>query len=271
MAEGIYYRIELVLVDNAYTKSAEYYDLIYLSRAKEMYESSFSQFLEFAKTFSGLDLTSYVDFGCGTGTHMLIGVDKGFEILGVDISSHQLKVAKNKFLGNPKVSFLQADLAKLPIPQKQFSAGVSFFGSASYLLEDKHFVDFLNSAYEYILPGGILFFEVWNITAIRSDSKHFLEVENEKYRLLRYHTTQLDYENSIIGFDMKHIIFENDQVIDEFIERHRLRGFSVTELKHLIGHTKWELVKIYSQNNDYELVDPDPEFLRFQVLLKRSN
>ncbi|PJZ65921.1 hypothetical protein CH371_10335 [Leptospira wolffii] len=54
------------------------------------------------------------DLGCGPGGLIPYLLTKSKEVLGIDSSEEMLKEARNSFLNNPQVSFLEADLDALP-------------------------------------------------------------------------------------------------------------------------------------------------------------
>ena len=58
-----------------------------------------------------------LDVGCGTGYHLRRYRDRGFDISGVDGSADMLTQAR---LANPGIEFKQADVDKLPYPDRSF-------------------------------------------------------------------------------------------------------------------------------------------------------
>lgn len=66
-----------------------------------------------------------IDFGCGTGRHLLHCLDRNVrEIVGTDISDAMLFEARRK-IKDPRVSFVQAGLDRLPIVDEQFDVGIA--------------------------------------------------------------------------------------------------------------------------------------------------
>lgn len=101
-----------------------------------------------------LNLTpgAYVlDVGCGTGIYTQELLSKGARVVGVDISPEMLAIAEYKtHLHEDRVSFLEADAAKLPFPDNHFDVVISitameFFQQPRECLQDM---------YRVLRPGG---------------------------------------------------------------------------------------------------------------------
>jgi malonyl-CoA O-methyltransferase len=66
-----------------------------------------------------------VDFGCGTGRHILHCLDRNArEIVGIDISDAMLSEARRK-IKDPRVLFVQSPLDKLPLAEVLFDVGIA--------------------------------------------------------------------------------------------------------------------------------------------------
>jgi ubiquinone/menaquinone biosynthesis C-methylase UbiE len=63
-----------------------------------------------------------LDVGCGTGAHMAAFAEAGWDAVGVDVSSDQLRLARDRGL-----EVLQADARSLPFEDRSFDAAVSIF------------------------------------------------------------------------------------------------------------------------------------------------
>jgi len=62
---------------------------------------------------------SLLDVGCGTGHFSFWFHDLGFKVVGMDISTEMLKVARSK-IKNEKIRFIQAGACHLPFPDNSF-------------------------------------------------------------------------------------------------------------------------------------------------------
>jgi ubiquinone/menaquinone biosynthesis C-methylase UbiE len=65
-----------------------------------------------------------LDIGCGTGTPTTATLAELFLVTGVDISTHQIELARQKV---PHATFLQADIAHLDLTPASFDAVIAFY------------------------------------------------------------------------------------------------------------------------------------------------
>jgi SAM-dependent methyltransferase len=90
---------------------------------------------------------SCLDIGCGGG-HFLAGpLELGWEMVGVDLSADQLRIAHGRY---PQVEFTQADATQLPFPDRSFDAAFSTFTHTDF--DDFHGA--LQEALRVLRPGG---------------------------------------------------------------------------------------------------------------------
>jgi len=98
---------------------------------------------------ANLPTGNVLDIGCGTGLYLEYRQPKGY--VGVDISSGMIAQAQRKF---PNATFIQSDMAALPLPDASFDAVVSLFGSFSYCLAPHRCVEEINRV---LRPSGVAF------------------------------------------------------------------------------------------------------------------
>ena len=63
-----------------------------------------------------------LDVGCGTGAHTAAFAERGWKVVGIDISADQLRMARER-----GVEVLQADAAALPFEDASFDAAISMW------------------------------------------------------------------------------------------------------------------------------------------------
>jgi len=96
---------------------------------------------------ANLPTENVLDLGCGTGLYLEYHQPKSY--IGVDISSGMIRQARQKF---PLATFIQSDMAALPLPNASFDAVVSLFGSFSYCLSPHRCVEEINRV---LRPSGV--------------------------------------------------------------------------------------------------------------------
>jgi SAM-dependent methyltransferase len=93
---------------------------------------------------------SVLDIGCGAGIPTTAILAEHFTVTGVDISTHQIELARQKV---PQATFLQADIAHLDLVPASFDAVVAFY-SLICLPRAELFPLFQRIA-SWLKPGGL--------------------------------------------------------------------------------------------------------------------
>ena len=75
-----------------YDKFAKYYDLMY---SQYEYEKECDYLEEIFNNYATIP-KSILDIGCGTGTHALHLAARRYNVVGIDLSEVQIKIAKEK-------------------------------------------------------------------------------------------------------------------------------------------------------------------------------
>lgn len=100
-----------------------------------------------------------LDLSCGTGRHVVPLSRDGYEVVGLDVSSSLLRIAKNR-LGS--IQLVRADMRHLPFKPEAFTASVSMDTSLGYLPTPQDDVQSLKGLRETLLQEGLLIVDVFN-------------------------------------------------------------------------------------------------------------
>jgi SAM-dependent methyltransferase len=195
-----------------------------------------------------------LDLACGIGRHSVILAEKGFKVVGIDISPEYIELAKKlaeKKKVHDKCRFIVGDIRYLKDSIEEsakFDAVISMFTSIGYY-DRKTDESILRQAKEVTVSGGILVIEVVNKEQIsRFVRKTWHEIPGE---LLHLEAPSYNPKNSRlfsewrvfkpIGDDLKYLgRIEFDNLI-----------YSHDELKTLIEQCGWKYKDSYG---DMELV-----------------
>lgn len=177
-----------------------------------------------------------LDLACGFGRHSLLFAERGFSVVGVDITKDYIldaiKSAKEKSLNN--VEFIHADIRELTF-ENSFDVVLNLAdGAIGYLENDEE---------------NLKIFDVVSRT-LKSGGKHFIDVCNSEYAELHFPAKYWDSgENalSISEFDWnpttKRMLFSSyDIPYGKILEK-----FDITNGDNIRLYSKIELESIYNQ------------------------
>lgn len=166
-----------------------------------------------------------LDLGCGYGWHCLYAVQHGASsVLGVDLSSRMLKVAKQKH-ADKRITYQCAAMEDLCLDQEAFDIVISSL--AFHYVED--YEGLINNIGRWLKPGGYLVFSVEHPTFTAYGSQDWIYDENgtilhfpvDNYyyegkreaiflgeRTIKYHRTLTTYLDTLLthGFALRRIV-----------------------------------------------------------------
>jgi ubiquinone/menaquinone biosynthesis C-methylase UbiE len=90
-----------------------------------------------------------LDLGCGDGTKTSRLAER-FEVVGVDVSPQQLRLAR---AAAPEVTFVEADFPELDFPADTFDAVTAFY-SIMHVPRDRH-LELFGRVLGWLKPGGL--------------------------------------------------------------------------------------------------------------------
>ena len=199
-----------------YTRSAPFYDLIYgplvdYSREGDLLEEIFSR-------YAGRPVRRVLDLGCGTGNHSLVLAERGYDVLGVDLSPAFIKMAREKArTSDPAPQFAVGDMRDLG-KLGRFDALICMFGAFDHLPRAEVGA-VLHGFRERLEPAGILAFEWWNESGARDGHQDWLEREGEGLHLIRMGEARVDEATHDLIITFKHLMLRGDRVEETFTEQ----------------------------------------------------
>ena len=106
-----------------------------------------------------------LDVGCGTGNALLSMAERGYDVVGVDVSPGMLAIARDK-LGDG-VELVSADMRSLP-ELGRFDLVWSVADAVNYLHSDDELVAAFAGFRRNLAPGGVIVFDVDTLRTFRA-------------------------------------------------------------------------------------------------------
>ena len=239
---------------NNFRNYAKFYDLFY----KKKNYSKESMYIE---SFFKINNPKILDFGMGTGRHLIYFLKKQYSIDGVELSDDMINIAKNnfkKFLKNKKIFFNQ-NLLKFR-SKKKYDVIYSVFHVVNYLNDFKSLKSFFKSAHLNMSNTGILIFDTWNYNYVKSYSlKNSLKkISLDGYKIERLGKIKVKKKKNInINIEYEFKVKKKNKVFS-FAEKHDLAIFSKKNIMQasknrfqLINNSVWFKKKTYPNKKDF--------------------
>ncbi len=229
---------DLLYKDKDYTQEADYIDQLIRKNRPE------------AKTI--------LDLGCGTGRHAIQLANKGYNVLGVDISNEMLEVARQSIpddMAQDKITFDLGDIRNYNT-DKKFDVCVSLFHVMSYQTHNEDLISAFNTAAKHLNRDGIFIFDCWFGPAVLTDRpcvrvKRLSDGKTEVVRIAE--PVMHPNEN---GVDVNYSIFIRDkvsQVTNTISETHKMRYLFKPEIIQFLKETEMTLLDSFEFFTNKEL------------------
>ena len=213
---------------------AELYDLFY---AEKDYDAE-CDFVEQVLTVYGAQPgKSIIDIACGTGGHALRLAGRGYEVVGRDRSDAMVAIGRSKAEELGLTVDLQGSTPMQSLDLGcRFDHAICLFSSFSYLLSNEDVAGTIAAVARHLVPSGLFVFDFRNyLTAVTGfEPKRRLQVERNGARVTRLSETKLYPLVNQMHTRYTWSTAGPDGSTTELVETHKLRYFSMEELRYLL-------------------------------------
>lgn len=144
-----------------YNQESEHYDA-FNEKNSEPINQTIEKLLKKYKVKSVLDLT------CGTGSQVFYLAKHGYEVVGADINSKMLTIAKKKTKKEKlDIPFLKGDMRSIQLGQ--FDAVITIFNAIGHLTK-ADFEKAIKNVHRNLKKGGIYIFDIFNLSYFMKDN-----------------------------------------------------------------------------------------------------
>ncbi|MBE5872229.1 MAG: class I SAM-dependent methyltransferase [Lachnospiraceae bacterium] len=234
-----------------------------------------------------------LDLGCGTGKLTRMLADKGYSMIGVDLSDEMLQIAREAEMEKAAacglentILYLQQDMRRLEL-FGTVGAVVSVCDSINYLLEEKDLTETFLQVNNYLYPGGIFIFDFNTVHKYRDvlgdrviaenrpqcsfiwENFYFPDKEINQYELTIFVKAEEETFDAGTGDETEYDEdFEEDLQQDLFIrmkETHYQRGYTLEQIKDCLEQAGMILLEAFDADTNGEVI---PETERILVVAK---
>ena len=215
---------------------ARYYDLLY--RDKD-YRGE-TEFIDQLIHIHAPRTRRVLELGCGTGIHATLLAEKGYDVVGLDLSEDMLAVAAQRVALMPqaiaeRVHFIRGDVRDFHV-EGPFDTALALFHVLSYQLTNNDLRAVFANIKAHLAPDGVFIFDCWYGPAVLSDRpavrvKHFADAATNVTRIatptLHPNLNQVDVHYQLFVRDTR------SETVEELTELHQVRYLFRPELELL--------------------------------------
>jgi len=217
------------------------------------------EFIKNAMKTKGLLL----DLCSGTGRHSILLSKKGWNIIGLDMSTNLLKIAKKKMAEkNIHLPLVRGEMRHLPFQFETFTAVINMFTSFGYLSSKKEDIKALKEVARILCQNSFFLIDIANREHLVKVFKKKDWAEFPHFYLLEERT--LDMKGSKLY--SKWIILDKDSGKTRMFH-HNLRLYSFERLQRMLKKAGLEIHKIYG---NYEGQEFCQDSSRLIILTRKS-
>lgn len=192
-----------------------------------------------------------LDLACGTGSLSVLLAQRGYQVIGADLSQDMLTVAYDKAMelpDNPPY-FICQPMQKLRLPQP-VELVVCCLDSINYLTKPADCQETFHRVHRCLTPGGIFVFDINSEEKLRGlDGQVFLDENDDVYCVWR---TEFSQEERLCYYGMD-IFTHHGTNWERSFEEHREYAYSVDQLTDFLREAGFVNIRAYA---DRQLMPP---------------
>lgn len=182
-----------------------------------------------------------VDLGCGTGTLTELMYNKGYDMIGVDISESMLNIAMNKKeKSDDEILYLLQDMRELEL-YSTVGTVYSVCDSLNYILEEEELLQVFSLVNNYLFPGGIFVFDFnteYKYREVIGDTTIAENREDCSFIWENYY----DPESGLNEYDLTVFVQTDGDCFRRFSEVHYQRGYTPDQISALLKQAGMQIL-----------------------------
>ena len=183
-----------------------------------------------------------LDLGCGTGTLTELLYQKGYDMIGVDLSQEMLNIAlEKKEKSGSEILYLCQDMRELDL-FSTVGTVISVCDSVNYLLENDEVEETFGLVNNYLYPGGIFLFDFNTVYKYEQVIGDTTIAENRDDCIFIWENYYHE-EDRVNEYDLTIFVKEKkEELFRRFTETHFQRGYTLEEMKGFVERAGMEFV-----------------------------
>ncbi len=208
--------------------------------------AAWADYLERQFARNRLPIHTVLDLACGTGSLTLELAERGYEMIGVDLSEEMLAQAAEKcrnVKGEPPI-FLHQSMDRLDL-YGTIDACVCCLDSVNYVTRPKRLARAFQRVHTFLMPGGLFLFDVNTPDKLQGlDGQVFLDESEDAYCVWR---AEYSARRRICSYGMDIFTREEDGRWSRWEELHEEYAYEPAELEALLRQAGFREIKQYGE------------------------
>jgi len=203
------------------------------------------------------------ELACGTGSITKLLSEKGYDMIGIDLSEEMLGVAREKC--NENVLLLNQDMTEFEL-YGTVDAIMCLLDSVNYITEPEKLQKMFRLAENYLEYGGLFIFDInspYKLKSVIGENTFVRETEHI------YSVWENEQEPPFVHFILNFFVENPDESYERFFEEHTERIYEPTEIISMLKVAGFENITMYAENS-FSAPDDKTERIYF-VANKRKN
>lgn len=223
----------------------QYVDFAYVYD-RLMEEVDYHQWVTYIETIfqrEGLAPQNILELACGTGNITIPMAEKGYSIVGVDISEDMLMVAKEKAIAKGlELLLIQQDMGQLEL-QREYDAVLCFCDGVNYIIDPGDLLNMFQGVYRHMNDDGIFIFDIssaYKLEHVLGNNVFGENLDDLCYLWENYY----DEDSKIIDMNLT-FFTQEENLFRKFEEYHQQRAYEMAELVRFLNQIGFKGVQCY--------------------------
>lgn len=226
-----------------FNRYARYYDFFYKNKR---YKKEIVYLERLFQKYRKAQTRTILDVGCGTASHMIPLIEKGYRVTGVDVSNEMLKIAAQKLDRAGFKADLIRDSSQAFTVNRKFDAVVCLFSVINYAANGD-ILKTLKNISTHMKKGSIFVVDFWNASAVenyysprkaRIFSKNGISVERRSVTKVYPSSKRCEVKYTCT-------LRQNGRVMNKDEEKHILKYFSVEEMMDYLAQAGLKIIDMH--------------------------
>ena len=184
-----------------------------------------------------------LELACGTGSITKLFSEKGYDMIGVDISEEMLNVAREKC--DERVLLLNQDMTEFEL-FGTVDVIMCLLDSVNYITEPEKLQRMLKLAENYLEYGGVFVFDINSVYKLKNvigENTFVRETESI------YSVWENEQDDPFVHFILNFFVENPDGSYERFYEEHTERMYEISEISEMLKNAGFENITVYSENS----------------------